>query len=105
MSQAQFTPENVNKVAAEFLKVISRWFKRDGMYDEDNARVKCKKVTKELVLNSNDHFDANMAMDEALTNLNITIFDDNGEMSQDITDLWNAAWDKAGELAEQKNAA
>ena len=79
---------NVERVAVEFRKVLQRWFASKG-----------KPVD---ILNANDHFDANMAMDEALKKCGIPPFNRQGEMTQDVCDLWNAAWNRAAVLNGEK---
>jgi len=78
------TPENVERVAVAFLNVMRRWFK-----------TKHKPVD---ILNANDHFDANMAMDEAFTACGLKALPDEGQMTQEACDLWNAAWDRTAIL-------
>lgn len=96
------TPENVATVAKEFNKILLRWYKAHGAYSEDRSeRVEVKNLTARLVSEANDHFDANMAMDEAMRKNGLDPFDDSdGGMSQDATDLFNNAWDEAVKIAE-----
>lgn len=92
MTQNINTPENRDKVAKAFIEVLTRWF-----------ATKKKKLTPELIQNANDHFDANMAMDEAFTKCGLQALPDDGQMTEDACDLWNVAWNRAVVL--QKEAA
>lgn len=89
------TTENREKIAREFLRILVTWIAEEGSK---------QRLTKDFVQNANDHYDANMAMDEAFRNCGLSTFD-NGEMSDDTMDLWNSAWSRAVELAEQFRAA
>lgn len=76
------------KIAADFIRVLetSEWFGRT--------------ITATEVREANDHFDANMAMDAAFRNNGINPLPDDEQMSQEATDLWNAAWDRAIAIKE-----
>lgn len=84
----QHTPDNVECVAVHFLKIMRRWFNTKGKPCD--------------ILNANDHFDANMAMDEAFKTCGLQALPDDGEMTQDACDLWNAAWTRAAILNGEK---
>jgi hypothetical protein len=79
------TPENVKKVGSEFLRILQtkEWF--------DCA------ITPTQVIEANDHFDANMAMDQAFRNNGLKALPESDDVPQtdDVSDLWNSAWDYA----------
>lgn len=85
------TTENREKVAREFLRILVTWIAEEGSK---------QRLTKDFVENANDHYDANMAMDEAFRNCGLSTFED-GEMSEDTIDLFNSAWSRAAELADK----
>lgn len=77
-------------IAAEFLRILQSkdWFNR--------------KITKQEVLDANDYYDANMAMNEAFINCGREALDETEGfgMSQISIKLWNDAWERAATLAE-----
>ena len=85
------TPDNREKVAAEFLRILKLWF---SLADKPLN-----------VANANDYFDANMAMDAAFTACGLETFDqpipgqDDFTMSEESMALFNDAWTRAIELA------
>ena len=82
------------KIAINFLAKLGRWFGADG-----------KKLNAERVLNANDYYDANMAMDYAFKACGLEALDGNDEqpMSQRNADLWNTAWARAGEIQKERD--
>lgn len=88
MTKKYHTSENVERVGARFLKVLTSWFKSDG-----------KTPTPDMIEHGNDYYDANMAMDAALRQCGIDPFK-GGDLTADMTDLFNAAWARAVEMAK-----
>lgn len=88
------TPELVKKTAKEFARVLHTWLTAEEMKKvvEDN------RGESKSICHSHDFCDANMAMDEAFTNLGLTMWDENDDgLSDEGTDLANAAWSLAKE--------
>ena len=90
---AQNTPGNREHIAAAFLKELTSWFAEAGI-----------KATAEHIKNGNDYYDANMAMDAAFNNCGFDTFDSNGQMTQETCELFDSAWDRAVEMAQEKEA-
>jgi hypothetical protein len=91
------TPENREKVAKEFLRILGTWFAKGD--PRGLGRDYPKKLTPEVVANANDYYDANMAMDEAFRNLKIPLFV-KGVIPDDSSELFNTSWNRAIELAK-----
>lgn len=49
--------------------------------------------------NPNDYMDANVLLDQVMVNHGIDTFNEDGEISDEIADLFNAIFDQANELA------
>ncbi len=81
----QNTAENVERVGRAFHKELTEWFKDDGV-----------NPTPEHIENSNDYYDANMAMDAAFRSCGLVP----DVSTDDSTDLWNAAWERAIAIAK-----
>lgn len=84
------TAENQEKVARKFIEVLERW---EG-----------DKVTSDFVRDANDHYDANMAMDEALRFHGFEAFKDcpvleDRVADEDVLALFDASWTRAIAIA------
>jgi hypothetical protein len=93
------TDERIDKVAAAFIAVLRQWLSED-------TREKTKSITFDaaFVANANDYFDANMAMDEAFTKCGLhAIHPETGIMSDEMSDLFNNAWNRAILMVQEGN--
>lgn len=79
-------------LADEFIRVMRTWLTVNELIlvDARNA----DEPPRSNVCHTHDFCDANMAMDEALTNLGTDLFRD-GEMREDVGALWDSAWELA----------
>jgi len=82
-----FSEENVELVANEFLKILTRWFAHDG-----------KKLSADRVKNANDYYDANMAMLEAAEKCDATANIEDEKFYY----FMNRAWSRAIEIQTKK---
>lgn len=82
----------IDAAATRFREVIVDWLGHETCGEVDTRN----KSYPESVCATHDFCDANMAMFEALTDLGHEVFNDEG-LSEDVTDLWNAAWTRAKE--------
>lgn len=82
-------PVVVEKIAAEFARILREW-----LTDAEWAEMRRANAaeTDDNVCHSHDYCDANMAMDEAFTNVRGEGADVG---SYEDAALWGAAWDKA----------
>jgi len=84
--------EVVDRLAIEFTKELQSWFMPQRWR---KMLVLNAAETDPMICHSHDFFDANMAMDAAFAALSIDVFDYEGQMPQTVTELWNAAWERA----------
>lgn len=80
-------------VAAEFGRVLREWLSPKKMRLAIAKNREYGPGSK--ICASHDYCDANMAMNEAMESLDIAVFDKEGSISDQATDIWNAAWDIA----------
>ena len=80
----------VQKLAAEFCLELRRMLGDDGVARAVAAN---RLETRPGVCHTHDECDANMAMDAAMDRLGIK--HDNMGDSEELCELWNAAWDLA----------
>lgn len=87
----------VDQVADQFRAVILEWLGADicQKVDEDNQTL------GPLACATQDHCDANMAMDKAMRDIGVYGEDLEGAFTDRVTDLWNTSWS----LAVQKGFA
>ena len=98
MAEFNKTLPSVEDVAKAFVAQLQK----DISADEFAQVVALQKSNPiEGVCHSHDFCDANMTMDAALESLGVQALPDTDEgMSDEVSALWNASWDKAKEMLE-----